>query len=115
LWVHVHWYRGDKTTHSAEHMWPTRPHGSWHRDLSAAGWLHVLYVIGELTLLVGFLVDPMPRSAVWVVAAIFTLHVPLGLLQPRWFLTGEVASPRQQPLLLPLLAMLWAVALMKVM
>ncbi|HXG89907.1 MAG TPA: hypothetical protein VNJ02_16385 [Vicinamibacterales bacterium] len=115
LWVHVHWYRGDKTTHSAEHMWPTRRHGSWHRDLSVAGWLHVLYVIGELTLLVGFLVHPMPRSAVWVVAAIFTLHVPLGLLQPRWFLTGDVASPRQQPLLLPLLAMLWAVALMKVM
>jgi hypothetical protein len=49
------------------------------------------------------------------VCVIFTLHVPLGLLQPRWFLTGEIASPGKQPLLVPLLGSLWVVGLMKIM
>ena len=51
--VHIHWYRGHKTTHSPEHLWPSRPHGSWWRDLSSSGWAHVVYVIGELSLLAG--------------------------------------------------------------
>lgn len=114
-WVHAHWYRAAKQIHSREHMWPSRPYGSWWRDLSWAGWAHVVYVTGQLALLIGFLLFPMPGDAVAVVAAIFTLHVPLGLLQPRWFLTGEIATPRKQPLLLPLLATLWAVALVKLM
>ena len=114
LWVHRYWYRGTHAAHSCEHMWPARPHGIWTRDLSLAGWLHVLYVIGELTLLVGFLIHPMPAAAVIVVAVIFTIHIPVGLLQPRWFLSGQVASWRQQPLLVPCLAILWLVAAAKI-
>jgi hypothetical protein len=119
-WVHVHWYRGDKAIlglqwalHSREHMWPSRPHGSWWKDLSWAGWAHVVYVAGELAILFGFLLFPMPDEVVALVCVIFTLHVPLGLLQPRWYLTGEIASPRKQPLLVPLLATLWVVGLVK--
>jgi len=140
-WVHLHWYRADKDRdrrpldfardkpstvddgpssvhgrqglHSREHMWPSRPWGLWWKDLSWAGWAHVAYVAGELAVLMGFLLFPMPDAVVVVVCAIFTLHVPLGLLQPRWFLTGEIASPRKQPLLLPLLATLWLVAFLK--
>jgi hypothetical protein len=113
VWVHVHWYRGNKAVHSCEHMWPSRPCGSWWRDLSWAGWAHVVYVACELTVLVGFLLFPMPDVVVAVVCIIVTLHVPLGLLQPRWFLTGEIATPRKQPLLLPLIATLWVVTLIK--
>jgi hypothetical protein len=126
-WVHVHWYRGDRTIaglpasvdrrsstrHSREHMWPSRPYGSWWKDLSGSGWAHVIYVACELTLLVGFLLFPMPDETVALVAAIFSLHVPLGLLQPRWFVTGDIA-PRRQPLLMPCLAALWTTCLMKV-
>lgn len=113
LWVHVHWYRPNAASHSHEHMWPAHARGSWWRDLSWAGWAHVVYVIGELTLLTGFLVTAVPDDVVAIVAIVFTLHVPLGLLQPRWFLTGEIATPRKQPLLIPLLACLWIVALVK--
>ena len=114
-WAHIHWYRGDKPgAHSREHMWPSRPHGSWWKDLSWAGWAHVFYVAGQLSILMGFLLFPMPDEAIAVVATIFTLHVPLGLLQPRWFLTGEIAGPRKQPLLLPLLGTLWIVVLAKI-
>jgi hypothetical protein len=113
VWVHIHWYRGRNVAHSPEHMWPCRPHGSCFRDLSWAGWLHVLYVIAELTLLIGFLLHPAPPVTVLIVAAIFTIHVPIGLLQPRWFVTRRIASPRQQPLLVPCLAALWVVAVLK--
>lgn len=112
-WVHYHWYRSWSTSHSCEHMWPCRPAGTWYRDLSVAGWLHVLYVTGELTILIGFLIHPMPDATVLVVAAVFTIHVPIGLLQPRWFLNGRIASLRQQPLLLPCLAALWIVSAAK--
>lgn len=114
LAVHRHWYRGDRADHSREHMWPARPRGTWFGDLSWAGWLHVLYVAGELTLLAGFLIFPMPLATVLLVAAIFTIHVPLGLLQPRWFLTRRLASPRQQPLLVPCLIALWLVVAAKI-
>jgi hypothetical protein len=108
--AHALWYRGDRASHSPEHMWPTRPVGRWYGDLSWAGWLHVVYVIGELSVLIGFALHPMPSAVVIFVTAIFTVHVPLGLLQPRWFLTGHIASPSEQPLLLPCLLALWGVA-----
>ncbi len=137
-WVHVYWYRGQRTPpadpvaisaaltdepvrqihacdedgHSPEHMWPSRPHGRWDRDLSVAGWFHVSYVVGELTLLVGFLLHPMPQAVVLLVAAIFTLHVPVGVLQPRWFVSRRLA-PLRQPLLVGCLTALWVVALVK--
>ena len=119
IWVHMYWYRGDQPSrrraHSRDHMWPARRHGSWWRDLSWSGWAHVAYVAAELALLTGFLLFPMPDAVIAIVCVVFTLHVPLGLLQPRWFVTGEIATPRKQPLLLPLLGALWVVALTKVM
>lgn len=114
VWVHVHWYRGVRPgAHRREHMWPARRAETWWRDLSWAGWAHVLYVAGELAILIGFLLFPVPGDVIVAVCAIFTLHVPLGLLQPRWFLTGEIVGPRRQPLLVPLLATLWAVGIVK--
>jgi hypothetical protein len=110
VWVHRHWYsaRG-----GGDHMWPAHAHGVWWRDLSAAGWAHVLYVIGELTLLLGFALHAAPPEVVIFVTAIFTVHVPIGLLQPRYFLTGHIATVQEQPLLAPLLLALWAVAMIK--
>ena len=113
--VHIHWYRGQMTTHRPEHLWPSRPHSLWWRDLSWAGWAHVVYVIGELALLAGFLLHPMPAEVILFVTSIFTIHVPVGLLQPRYFMTGHIATATEQPLLLPLLLALWAVSSVKIM
>jgi hypothetical protein len=73
----------------------------------------VLYVTGELTLLAGFLLHAVPGDVVLLVTAIFTIHVPIGLLQPRWFSTGHIATIAEQPLLAPLLVVLWAVTVFK--
>jgi hypothetical protein len=142
LWVHAHWYHppsltpelvsddevnagtdphhshphspaGDSAPDVGDHMWPAHVHGSWWCDLSWSGWAHVAYVTGELALLMGFLVHQMPTDVVMLVAAIFTIHVPIGLLQPRWYKTGHVATVVEQPLLAPLLVALWAVTMVK--
>jgi hypothetical protein len=114
-WVHVHWYRDEKATaHRQEHMWPSRQYRSWWRDLSWAGWAHVAYVAVELSILIGCALFPMPAVVIAVVAVVLSLHVPLGLLQPRWFLTGEIATARKQPLLIPCLAAVWVAALVKI-
>lgn len=135
LWVHQHWYMprardadsppaaldanvepaspGPQSRDGGDHMWPRRAHGTWWRDLSWAGWAHVLYVMGELTVLAGFLVHHVPTDVVILTTAIFTIHVPIGLLQPRWFRTGHIATVSEQPLLAPLLMALWAVTYVK--
>ncbi len=143
IWVHMHWYHQPAVARSrstaawadvdsddpndadlampgmespedaGDHMWPAHACGSWWRDLSWSGWAHVLYVTGELTLLAGFLLHTVPGDVVLFVAAIFTIHVPIGLLQPRWFRTGHIATVAEQPLLAPLLVALWAVTLFK--
>jgi hypothetical protein len=111
--LHSQWYSGHDVDHSPEHMWPARRHGSWHRDLSWAGRLHVAYVVGELTLLAGFLVHTVPPFVVLLVCAVFTIHVPIGLLQPRWYATRRLTSIGQQPLLVSCLALLWIAAVAK--
>jgi hypothetical protein len=126
LLVHRHWYtpvgkndwgrRSDDrlAMRAGDHMWPTHVHGAWNRDLSWSGWAHVLYVIGELTLLAGFVMHAVPPEVVLLVAVIFTIHVPIGLLQPRYVLTGHIATVPEQPLLLPCLTALWVVTAVKI-
>jgi hypothetical protein len=143
IWVHAYWYHppsvarervseiearperdiqddaaprpcaGESAEIAGDHMWPAHVHGSWWRDLSWSGWAHVVYVTGELALLLGFVVHVMPPEVVIFVAAILTIHVPIGLLQPRWFKTGHIATIVEQPLLAPLLVALWAVTVVK--
>lgn len=111
--VHVFWYRANRGGGATEHMWPARRFDSWARDLSWAGWLHVLYVAGELTLLAGFAWHAMPSTVLALTALIFTVHVPIGLLQPHWCLTGEIRAAAQQKLLAACLITLWTVTLIK--
>ena len=110
---HGHLPAYDWRHHAGDHMWPVHVHHSWWRDLSWSGWAHVAYVTGELALLVGFLLHPMPSDVVMLLAMIFTIHVSIGLLQPRWYRTGHIATVAEQPLLAPLLLALWAVTLVK--
>lgn len=132
-WVHRHWYQprsiGEDPASSnhvaagrdqqmafrdhGDHMWPSHVRGAWWRDLSWSGWAHVLYVTGELSLVAGFLIHAMPAEVVLLVAAIFTIHLPIGLLQPRWYRSGHIATVAEQPLLGPLLLALWAVTIVK--
>lgn len=110
-WLHARWHRGGGGGHWREHMWPARTHDGWHRNLSWAGWLHVVYVAAEMTLLLVYAVTPVPASAIVIVSLLLTLHVPIGLLAPAWVATGgRIVANR---LLWPALAIVWMVAIAK--
>ena len=119
--AHIHWYHPAYASDAAsvvepprgDHMWPSHRTGIWWGDLSWSGWAHVIYVAGELALLFGFVLHTIPTETVVFVAAIFTIHVPIGLLQPRWYRTGHLATIAEQPLLAPLLLALWAMTYVK--
>lgn len=104
LVAHKHWYDPQGT---GDHMWPAHARGAWWRDLSWAGWAHVAFVAGQLTLVAGFALHSMSAEVVIFVAAILTIHVPVGLLQPHWYLTGHIATAMERPLLLPCLLAVW--------
>src|SRR5918993_737429 len=87
--LHMVWHGGTQDG-VRDHMWPSRPTGRWAGDLSWAGWLHVLYVSGEMSLLAAWALSPAPRDVVLMVIAILSLHAPLGMLQPSWFATGRL-------------------------
>ena len=91
LVLHVWWHGG--TPHGVrDHMWPSRPSGQWAADLSLSGWCHVVYVTGELGLLLAWAWSPAPPAVVWLVTIILSLHAPLGVLQPAWFATGRLLT-----------------------
>ena len=54
----------------------------WHRDLSAAGWLHIFFMAGEITILVLFVISPMPREIVIAVGAIMATYPLFGVMEP---------------------------------
>jgi hypothetical protein len=113
LWLHARWHGGHRSG-VRDHMWPSRRHGRWFRDLSLAGWLHVAYVTAELGLILAWALSPMPASVVWLVAVVLTIHVPIGLLHPGWFATRR--RPTQATsLLASSLASLWATVLVKLL
>lgn len=110
--VHVWWHGGTRDG-VRDHMWPARPSGHWARDLSLAGWCHVVYVTGELGLLLAGALSPTPPAVVLLVAAILTLHIPLGILQPAWYATGRV-FPSGLRLMALCLTAVWLIGLARV-
>jgi hypothetical protein len=106
------WWHGGTPHGMRDHMWPARPSGRWAADLSLAGWCHVVYVAGELGLLLAWAMSPSPAAVIWLVTIIMTLHAPLGVLQPAWFATGRLPATDVRLVMLAL-ATAWAVAAIK--
>jgi hypothetical protein len=84
------WWHGGHGGGVREHMWPARPVGRWHADLSWAGWCHVVYVAVEMAILTAYVVTPMPPPTILAVSVLLTLHVPLGVLVPAWTATRRI-------------------------
>lgn len=87
--IHM-WWHGGHHEGVRDHVWPARPTGRWHTDLSRSGWCHVVYVAIEVALLMAYAVVPMPAAVVWAVTVMLTVHVLLGVLQPSWVATGRL-------------------------
>lgn len=111
-WLHAHWHRGGGEQFWREHLWPARDHDRWQRNLSWAGWLHVVYVAAEIALLMAYAFTPVSPSVVLIVSVLLSVHVPIGLFAPAWVATG--GHLMRNRLLWPALGMVWIVALVKI-
>jgi hypothetical protein len=108
------WWHGGHPHGIREHMWPSRPTGRWHADLSWAGWCHVAYVAVEVALLITYVVTPMPVAAVLWVSLLLSAHVPIGVLAPAWTATRRVFREDLWQIAIAIAA-IWAVAAVKVL
>jgi hypothetical protein len=106
------WWHGGQRDGIREHMWPSRRTGRWQTDLSRAGWCHVVYVAGELTVLLAYVVTPMPARVVVAVSLILSVHVPLGVLLPAWIASTRVFREDIGQTVVALAA-IWTVAAVK--
>lgn len=54
----------------------------WYRDITVAGWMHVMFMTVELVAIALYILVPMPGSIVWRVGIIFLVFVLLGVIEP---------------------------------
>jgi hypothetical protein len=112
--AHARWYRGAPGGSPwREHLWPARPHGTWARDLSAAGWMHVVYMTGQLGVILAGAMTPAPSATVWLVSILLSAHLPIGLLLPSRVVTGRWHARGSRALLVAGLVAIWVVAAVK--
>jgi hypothetical protein len=95
------------------HMWPMHRHNHWLRDLSIAGWLHVIFTALELAVMFAYVVSPMPASVVWIVAGLMTLFVPLAAVQPTWVMVKRAPGKDAWQVAALMWALLWLVTGLK--
>ena len=106
------WWHGGYARGIREHMWPSRPTGRWHADLSWAGWCHVVYVAFEVAVLLAYAATPIPPRVVVIVSLLLTAHVPIGVIVPAWSATRRVFREDLWQTGLAIAA-IWAVAAIK--
>ena len=106
----AYWSRRDRVT---EHVFPKYSTGKWYKDISAAGWMHVVVMIWLLSLTLLYAVSPVPTNVVVVVSLLLTTHVFLALVQPGWYCTRKLWTWRNfgPPVFATFL--IWVVAVLK--
>ena len=107
--LHQTWGSGDATGH----MWPAHAHRSWIRDLSVAGWMHLLFTAGVIATLFLYCVSPVSDVTIWFVAIVLTFFVPLAALQPSWAITGRMPDKNAWHIAIFLWVLVWLLSMLK--
>lgn len=65
----------------------------WYRDITVAGWMHVIFMTAELVVIVLYILTPMPSDIARIIGTIFLVFIPFGVIEPGvvegWPLSGE--------------------------
>ena len=56
--------------------------GCWHADMSSAGWIHFMFMVGQLIMIMGYVFNPMPKELIQQVCIIFLVFIPFGVIEP---------------------------------
>lgn len=111
--MHGQWYVWLREQGHTCHMWPRFDRGQYS-DISLAGRLHVMFMAAELVILgLAFLLSPLPRPTLLWVAALLSVHITVGTIQPGWFVTGRWIGKGTVPVLGASLVAIWLVAILK--
>ena len=91
--AHQQWQRMGEAMGTTDHVFPSHGATTWYRDMSLAGYLHVVYMSGVLALLIAYAAVPIPPSTTVLVSVFLTVHLIVGQLQPAWYLSGTIWEP----------------------
>lgn len=109
--LHVIWGSDLETT---GHMWPSHPTGSWLRDLSIAGWVHVAYTTATFTILLIYATSPTPVRTAWIVGVLMMIFWCFAVVQPGYVITGRIFDLQATLTSVAFLGATWGVTLWKV-
>src|SRR6185437_16655721 len=95
-------------------IFPTHSGSIWYQDLSVSGYLHLIYMSVELTIILAYTVIPILVRTIYWVSGLLTAHVILGQVQPSWYATHEIWNVRTVAPTLGAVLLIWTVALFKI-
>lgn len=112
--AHRQWALMGRFAGITDHVFPRHGPGIWYDDLSVAGYLHIIYMSLELTLLLAYASATMPGLTVWLVTFLLTIHVVVGQVQPAWYATGHFMTAGTMVPTVASVLVVWLVASLKI-
>ena len=81
---------------------------SWYKDMTCAGWMHFIFMIGALMIILAYVMSPMPAGIVKNVCLIFLIFIPFGVIEPG-VVEGWPLSRKKKEQTLGIACALWSV------
>jgi hypothetical protein len=114
FFAHEHWAAIGKATGTTDFVFPSHSSGAWYNDLSISGYMHMVYMSVELSLLLAYAVVSMPVPKILWISGLLTTHVILGQVQPSWYSTGTIWNARTMVPTVTTVLLTWLVGLYKI-
>ncbi|MFA6382617.1 MAG: hypothetical protein WCX08_05105 [Candidatus Buchananbacteria bacterium] len=111
LTMHYTWFSTQDLT---SWLWPLGTRSNCWFSLSETGWLHVIFMTAQLSILVLYVINPVPATVAWSVAGLLTIFWPLGIILPCWYITGRWIDTQAIIASLVLLGGTWGFTIFKV-
>ncbi len=114
VFAHAQWAAMGKAQGTTDFVFPVHTSGAWYNDLSVSGYLHMVYMSLELTLMFAYAITSMPKRRVYWISGLLTVHVILGQVQPGWYLNGTIWNARTIVPTFTSVLLIWLVGLYKI-
>jgi hypothetical protein len=113
VFAHEQWAAMGKALGTTDFVFPEHSAGIWYNDMSVSGYLHLVYMSLELTLILAYSMVSMPVRRILWVSGLLTIHVILGQVQPGWYSSGTIWNARTIVPTFATVLLIWLVGLYK--
>lgn len=114
LLAHHHWFALGKAQGTTDFVFPSHSSGTWYNDLSVSGYLHVIYMSFELTLILAYVLLWLPPMRILSVSGLLSIHVIIGQVEPSWYSTHKIWIASTMIPTVVTVMLIWFVALIKI-